>query len=69
MSREAVKYIITLERLDGKSFDGKEDECETVSVSFQSDNHLSKEYIQNFKKAIYAITDNEVDKYYKTIRE
>lgn len=61
MSREAVKYKITLEREDGgrlnEKYSGK------ICTSFHADNYLSREYIMNCKKALFSMMDTEITKH------
>jgi len=61
MSREAVKYTITLEREDGDRFNEKYGG--KTGVAFYADNYLSNEYISNLSESLHAILMCEVNKH------
>jgi len=58
--REATKYQITIEEFDSDN----KDEALFITTSFQSDKHLTVEYIQNLKKAIDRLLDHQIKAHY-----
>lgn len=60
MSREAVKYKITLEREDGKPLC---DNTHKIESSFRSDNYLTAEYRANLRKTLFKVLDHEWEMY------
>ena len=58
--REATKYIVTIEEFDSEN----KDEALFITTSFQSDKHLTVEYIQNLKKAIDRLLDHQMKAHY-----
>lgn len=64
--REATRYKVTLERTDGKPLD-RLTTC--IELTFCSDGYLTKEYLQNMRKALRTIKDSEFDRYLLKLRE
>lgn len=61
-TRKAVKYIIKIEREDGKPMHEFYDH---ILSSFQADSHLTREYYRSLKDSLRAIEEFEMDQLIK----
>lgn len=58
--RAAIKYTVTIEEFDSDN----KDEALLITTTFQSDKHLTREYIQNLKKALDRLLDHQMNDHY-----